>query len=111
MFVTGMTLVLYPVLIGHNKFLRNILALDLFTPLARMTFAAYLLHPVFQNYRAFNHERGIWMSINENILDYVAFYFIAYIMGTIFTLLVETPFINLEKAFLTGGGGGPRKKR
>jgi len=47
---------------GHGAFYRNILGADIFTPLARLTFGAYMTHPMLTHFYNINQERGYWGS-------------------------------------------------
>jgi len=110
-FVFGMNLVLLPVLMGHFSLLRGFLAFDAFTPLARLTFGAYMVHPTFQMFDAMNTVRGEYLTINFGITRYLAWLVASFACSLAFTLLIETPFMNLEKQFLMGGGKKPQSRR
>jgi len=109
-FTVGMNLVLLPVLMGHNSLMRKFLSMDIFTPLARLTFGAYLVHPTFMLFDSLNTVRGEYMTINYGIVHFICFIVVAFVTSCIFTLLVETPFMNLEKTFLMGGGKKKTRK-
>ena len=103
-FVIGMNLVLLPVLMGHFSIFRGFLAFDAFTPLARLTFGAYMVHPTFMLFDALNTVRGEYLTINFGIVRYLCWLVVSFACSLIVTLLVETPCMNLEKQFLMGGG-------
>ena len=107
-FVIGMTLFLLPALMGHNRPTTWFLSLDFFTPLARLTFGAYLVHPIYIIFHSLNTESGVYVTINQGIVNYIAWSVVAFVTSVIFTLLIETPWMNLEKVFL--GGGNTKKK-
>ena len=102
-FIVGVALVLMPVLMGHGYYLRRLLSLDIFVPLARLTFGAYMVHPTFMLFEAFNAARGQWAAINKGILYFLGWTFTAFLTSLVLTLLVETPCMNVEKEFLMGG--------
>ena len=101
-FVIGMTLFLLPALMGHNRPTAWFLSLDFFTPLARLTFGAYLVHPIYMIFYALDTESGAFVTINQGIVNYIAWVVVAFTTSIIFTLLIETPWMNLEKAFIGG---------
>ena len=107
-FVIGMSMILLPCLMGHNSLMRRVLSFDAFTPLARLTFGAYMVHPTFMLFDAFNTVRGEYLTINFGITRYLAWLIAAFGTSMVCTLLVETPFMNLEKFFLMGGGKAKR---
>jgi len=71
LFIVGMNLVLLPVLMGHFSLMRNILAFDAFTPLARLTFGAYMVHPTVMLFDAMNTVRGEYMTISFGIIRFI----------------------------------------
>ena len=109
-FVFSFTLFIFPILLGRWTFMRNVLGHDFWTPLARISFGAYLIHPTFMTFDSFNRPRATWSSINVNITMFFAWWAITYITSFLFTILIETPCANLEKTFLMGGGGRGKKK-
>jgi len=55
LFIFGLNLFLLPMLMGHGEFFRNIMAADIFTPLARLTFGAYMTHPMLTHFFNINN--------------------------------------------------------
>ena len=106
-FTIGLALILLPGLMGHCWAVRSFLSMDVFTPLARLTFGAYMVHPMFIEFDAYNTQRSQFLSINGGIVKYLCWLVVAFTVSMLFTLLVETPFMILEKTFLMGGS---RKK-
>lgn len=110
LFVFGMVMSIFPVLLGRGKVLRDILGHDWFTPLARISFGAYLVHPTYMVFESFNRPRATWASMSNNFTMFFAWLVISFLTSFLFTILVETPCANLEKTFLMGGGGKGKKK-
>lgn len=109
-FVFAFILCIFPILLGRGKIARDIMGFDWWTPLARISFGAYLLHPTYQLFDAFNRPRATWSSINNNVTMWFAWLVIAFLTSFLFTIVVETPCANLEKVFLMGGGKGKKAK-
>ena len=99
-FVIGMTLFLLPALMGHNRPTTWFLSLDFFTPLARLTFGAYLVHPIYIIFHSLNTESGVYVTINQGIVNFITWTVVSFVTSVLFTLLIETPWMNLEKVFL-----------
>jgi len=99
-FVLGMSCIVFPAILGKASVAKTILSHDIWTSFARMTFAAYLIHPILMNFKAFNEYRGINLNILDVVVDYLGYFVIAYSLGCALTLIIETPCINLEKEFL-----------
>lgn len=110
LFTVGITLILLPGLMGRCWAVRTFLSLDIFTPLARLTFGAYLVHPIFMQFDALNAVTGDYLTINGGIIRYICWLVVSFVVSMLFTLLVETPFMILEKEFLMGGGKKSKKK-
>ena len=67
------------------------------------------MHPTFQYFVALNVYRGSWFTIDSSIMNFFAYMVISYLMATALTLLVEIPFINLEKEFIFKRRSNPDK--
>lgn len=107
--ITGMSMILLPAMMGHCWAVRSFLSLDVFTPLARLTFGAYMVHPIFMWFDAFNSVKSQYVTINFGIVKFICWIVVSFLTSLGFTLLVETPFMILEKTFLMGGGKKKKK--
>jgi len=110
-FIFGLILFIFPILLGRGKVLRNIMGHDWMTPIARLSFGMYLVHPTYMLFESFNRPRATWANHNNNILMMFGWWSVSLLTSFLFTILVETPCANLEKTFLMGGGGGKRKAK
>ncbi len=54
LFVLGILCVIYPAMLGHAPIVHTILGWYGWTPFAKVTYAAYLVHPVFMNLESYN---------------------------------------------------------
>lgn len=63
LFIIGLNMFLLPLLMGHGSTWQSILGADIFTPLARLTFGAYMFHPMLTHFFNNNQDRGYWGSI------------------------------------------------
>ena len=109
LFILGMTMILLPGLMGRAWVLRSFLALDMWTPLARLTFGAYLIHPTYMIFNSLNTYKGEYMTTNTGIVKFLCWAVVSFATSLAFTLVVETPFMLLEKTFLLGGGKKSKK--
>jgi len=101
-FILGMNMFLMPILMGHGEIYRKFLAMDVFTPLAWITFGAYMTHPIFIMFNSLNVQRGTWGTVQENIVLFLAFLLSCYAASFVITIIVETPAMNLESWYLMG---------
>lgn len=111
LFVFALVMCIFPILLGRGHAGRFILGHDFFTPIARISFGAYLIHATFMIFEAFNRPRATWSSINSNITMGFAWWVISFLTSFLFTILIETPCANLEKTFLMGGNKKKGKKQ
>lgn len=68
LFILGLNMFLMPILMGHGEIYWKLMAMDIFTPLARITFGAYMTHPIFIFFTSLNVERGNWGRVNDNVM-------------------------------------------
>lgn len=107
-YIFGMCLTLMPVLMGNGVLIRKIMSLDIFTTMARLTFGAYMIHPIFLNFETLNVMRGKWGEVDTAIIYFLAWLVSSYLASMVFTVCIESSCMNLEKKYLMGGG---RKKK
>ena len=91
LFVLSMSLMIMPLLMGHATYARKLLSLDIFVPIARLTFGAYIVHPSYMLFEAINSPRGKWLNINTGIFYFLAWLLVAFTTSLIFTVLIESP--------------------
>ncbi|GIZ02290.1 nose resistant to fluoxetine protein 6 [Caerostris extrusa] len=90
---------------GHGGIVNYILSMEPFIPLSRLTFSAYLLHPLVQLYYISNyrspmypaHMIVVWLCLGHLCITYMA--------SLILSMLVEAPFMSLEKIIFRRGDG------
>lgn len=111
LFVLGMNMFVFPMLLGRGLFFRAVLGHDFFTPFARLSFGVFLLHATFMTFEAFNRERAIWASRNYNVAMFFAWMVASFLASFLFTVFIETPCANLEKYFLTPAAKGKARKK
>ncbi|GBN91043.1 Nose resistant to fluoxetine protein 6, partial [Araneus ventricosus] len=98
-FALGLAWVIFVCVIGQGGVVNSILSWKALIPLSRITYCAYLVHPIVLttyfnsmraliNYNAFNH-----------VVLYLAFLVISFAVAFVTSLLFELPVIRLEKLF------------
>ncbi|XP_071507526.1 O-acyltransferase like protein-like [Diadema antillarum] len=86
---------------GYGGMVNDFLSWSFWVPLGRLTYSTYLLHPVIQNLYGFSQATPIhWSFVTISIL-YGGFLLLGHACGFIMCLLVEFPFVNLEKLLFT----------
>lgn len=100
LFVLGALCFVYPAMVGEAPWVHRILAWYGWTPFAKVTYAAYLVHPVFMNLETYNQDEGQYASWAVISLLGLAYIMLVFALAIILSLIIEFPFINLEKEFL-----------
>eukprot|EP01130_Rhizamoeba_saxonica_P015510 TRINITY_DN6979_c0_g1_i4.p1 TRINITY_DN6979_c0_g1~~TRINITY_DN6979_c0_g1_i4.p1 ORF type:complete len:633 (-),score=77.82 TRINITY_DN6979_c0_g1_i4:66-1964(-) len=85
---------------GYGGVVKDFLSHDFWTPLARLTFSAYMIHPmVMQIIYVSNASSVTWSPYNVSI-DFVGFVVLSYFCALLLYIFVEKPFMNVEKVVL-----------
>eukprot|EP00357_Protocruzia_adherens_P011267 CAMPEP_0115000730 /NCGR_PEP_ID=MMETSP0216-20121206/16935_1 /TAXON_ID=223996 /ORGANISM="Protocruzia adherens, Strain Boccale" /LENGTH=780 /DNA_ID=CAMNT_0002365891 /DNA_START=18 /DNA_END=2360 /DNA_ORIENTATION=- len=107
-FTSGLAMFFLPNLLGVRNFFSWLMGGTFWSPLARVVYAVYLVHPMILFFLVSSMQTyvtvtgtSMWFAVCANIT--VSFFF-----GGLFSLLIEAPFMNLEKLMM---GGGKKKKR
>ncbi|XP_070565068.1 nose resistant to fluoxetine protein 6-like [Ptychodera flava] len=87
-------------LTGNGGPINSILAWKAWIPLSRMTYAAYLFHPMVITVYLINRDRLIHASDVEMIHLYVSWSVLSYCIAFVVSLMTEAPMIKLERVLL-----------
>ncbi|GBO45765.1 Nose resistant to fluoxetine protein 6, partial [Araneus ventricosus] len=96
-FGLGLSWVIFVCVIGQGDVVNSLLSWKVWIPLSRLTYCAYLVHPIIQNGYYLSVRRLIEFSHISVILFYLGFLIISYTAALATTLLFESPVIRLEK--------------
>jgi peptidoglycan/LPS O-acetylase OafA/YrhL len=98
--VFGWALLFMPTMMGWGSLLRGVLGASFWSPFTRLTFGAYLIHPILQVWYYWQLEQAWFIGNLNSVINGVGFAAAAYILSTIFTLMAETPAMNIEKFWM-----------
>ncbi|PRD30003.1 UNVERIFIED_CONTAM: nrf-6 [Trichonephila clavipes] len=82
---------------GYGGFINRILSWQFFTPLSRLTYCAYLIHPVVMNVYYGSTETPVMFSSGFVMYSFLGNLFITFVLSTFLSILFESPFVNLDK--------------
>jgi len=99
-FVLGIMFVMYSMHRKHGYILRKVLSSYMWVFLARLTYTAYLLHPMIIFVQYFSTTQIFHWSPFFTTLHYCTNIALAYSIGFVFHLAIEKPTANLERLFL-----------
>eukprot|EP01112_Ceratiomyxa_fruticulosa_P004021 TRINITY_DN1435_c0_g1_i1.p1 TRINITY_DN1435_c0_g1~~TRINITY_DN1435_c0_g1_i1.p1 ORF type:complete len:687 (-),score=135.01 TRINITY_DN1435_c0_g1_i1:122-2182(-) len=105
----GVALLMYPFIKGYGGFVRRFLAAPFWDPLARLTYSAYLIHPMLM--LSIYYSTGQFYDYTDTNFPvyFVGEMVMAFCMAVVVYLVLERPSVNLEKVLTSSLA--PRKPR
>ena len=85
---------------GNGGPVRDILSWKIWAPLGRLTYAAYLVHPIIIYTYYFNMLQPLHFSDQTMIYIFISHLVFSYLVAFVVSMLVEAPMIQLEKLIL-----------
>ena len=101
-FVGSLGLILHLTFLGKLRFIYSILSFGFFIPLARITFAVFLIHMNIQIIFFFVVGTNFYFSFFSMGILTVGFAIISYFFAFFISLIYESPVINIMKKFIGG---------
>lgn len=86
--------------LGYGGVLRTILSANIFDPLAKLSFGAYLVHPIVMWMFYFAQQDYLFYSDRTNFFLFASFLLLSFAVSVGCYLLVEKPIMNLEPIVL-----------
>jgi len=99
-FIVGLVLFLAPSIFGVRDIFGIILGANFWTPLARVSFCMYLVHFFVIQYMIRVRRQMEYYTTFNCIIDVFTDSCITIIVGTILSMLIEAPLLNVEKVFI-----------
>jgi len=99
LFVVGLFMFCLGLMVGKAKFISNFLSLGVFSTLAKLGFALYLIHPAIIKFTYYSFRQSFYFDPYILFMYSISFITIATILSCIFAPLFETPFANLRLLF------------
>jgi peptidoglycan/LPS O-acetylase OafA/YrhL len=100
LFVVGLLMVVYPVILGREKTLFAILGAPFWNVLGKLTYGAYLFHVLITiAEKSGEYHAGYW-TIMRTFFFSIHTWVMSYVVSFILTLFLELPVSNLEKTYL-----------
>jgi len=102
-FAFGFSLFMIPMLFGYCRCLLYVLTLRFLAPLAKVSFAFYVVHPLFIYWYIFSRDSALYYGDLDISYHAVGTILLTTIAGTLLSLMIESPILSLEKNLLRGG--------
>ncbi|XP_076316098.1 nose resistant to fluoxetine protein 6-like isoform X3 [Tachypleus tridentatus] len=93
----GVGWLVYACVTGHGGFINTLLSWRLWIPLSRLTYSAYLIHPMIQFWYYFSNETKIHASHTVMAGLFMTFLIWSYGLALVTSLAFESPMMGLEK--------------
>ncbi|XP_003728287.1 nose resistant to fluoxetine protein 6 [Strongylocentrotus purpuratus] len=82
---------------GYGGWINDFLSWELWIPMSRLTYSAYLLHPIIITIYISNFATNYFFSIYMLAFEVAAIITLAYTAAILLAVSIEFPFGNLEK--------------
>ncbi|GIY60987.1 nose resistant to fluoxetine protein 6 [Caerostris darwini] len=102
--------VTFSCVMGNGGFVTTILSWQAFVPFGRLTYMAYLVHPIIQMTYIGSTRTMIRTDHRTFVFMYFGNVVMAFMCAYVFSLLFESPFMALEKVFFNAVKRQPRQK-
>lgn len=104
LFAIGLAIMMHTFFLGHGYLLRKVFEWEIWGIMARVTFSAYLYHPILMSISLFGGTVFFHYTPVAVAFRWLGFVLGAYILALISFLLVERPVMSLEKFLFPGRG-------
>lgn len=85
---------------GNGGFVNDLLSMPIMFPLSRLTYAAYLVHPIVLIWYFFSQKVPLYVDDITMVYLFIANLVFSYVSAFVVSIICEAPLINLEKFFL-----------
>jgi peptidoglycan/LPS O-acetylase OafA/YrhL len=99
-FIIGLMMIIYPVMIGYGKPLLGVLGHQLFNALSKLTYSVYMLHLLMCALIIYDSLQSIEFSmvfLTTKAMDIFTF---GLLFGMLSTLVFDSPMLQIEKFYL-----------
>ncbi|PAA75921.1 hypothetical protein BOX15_Mlig017575g3, partial [Macrostomum lignano] len=96
--------VVFACVYGYGGPVNELLSWSWFTPLARLSYCAYIVHASVMFAFFYTYDSKFHLSDSMLIMIYLASIMLTFLVSLVLSMLVEAPLLGLEKALRAGGG-------
>jgi len=99
-FMSGVSIIVLACIFGRASFLCYFLNARVWTPVARVSYAFYLLHPCWMMWYYWGAKQGFYLEQRRCLFEFFGFWIVTYLSAVVFTVMIESPLMLLEKKVL-----------
>eukprot|EP01123_Difflugia_compressa_P015214 TRINITY_DN842_c0_g2_i1.p1 TRINITY_DN842_c0_g2~~TRINITY_DN842_c0_g2_i1.p1 ORF type:complete len:402 (-),score=44.85 TRINITY_DN842_c0_g2_i1:27-1133(-) len=100
-FILGLAILCYLMLSKNSSFIKTFLSYHFWTPLARLSYGVYLVHPIIMIAAAYSTRHAINWDIWTVTVNFSGYSLLAFVASFVFWIILEKPFASLEREVLT----------
>ncbi|XP_061163959.1 nose resistant to fluoxetine protein 6-like [Saccostrea echinata] len=89
---------------GNGGYINTLLSWKAFVPLSRLTYCAYLIHPLVMYVYYLNRNFPFYLTDLDMVYTFLANLMVSYGVAFILSIAFESPFMGLEKVMFGGRG-------
>ncbi|XP_013776461.1 O-acyltransferase like protein-like [Limulus polyphemus] len=93
----GVGWVIYACVTGHGGFIDTLLSWRFWIPLSRLTYCAYLIHPLVMYWYYLSSKTTMYVTHPLMVINFLAFTVVSYSLALMASLAFESPMMALEK--------------
>ena len=101
LFIIGIYIFALAMFVGRLQGIRNILGNEIMTPIARLTFCIYLVHPIIISSFYSTVDTSQYLRLLSVIGYFLAFLLISFLVSIVLFLLVEAPISHQLRGILS----------
>ncbi|XP_078615730.1 nose resistant to fluoxetine protein 6-like isoform X1 [Branchiostoma floridae x Branchiostoma japonicum] len=110
MFSCAVAWVVFACSVGYGGIITEFLSWSGWVPLSRLTYTAYLVHPIIMHVYVMSLKALLFYSATNWWFYFIAYSFMAFLCGFVASIMVEFPFFGLEKLIFPQRRGRDRSK-
>eukprot|EP00058_Branchiostoma_floridae_P000741 XP_002586229.1 hypothetical protein BRAFLDRAFT_132369 [Branchiostoma floridae] len=97
MFSCAVAWVVFACCVGYGGIITEFLSWSGWVPLSRLTYTAYLVHPIIMHVYTMSLKTPLFYSATNWWFYFIAYSFMAFLCGFVASIMVEFPFFGIEK--------------
>lgn len=96
----GISLVMIPMLFGKFRVLLGVLCWKYLAPLAKISFAVYIIHPIFIYINVFSRQQSFLYQDFMIVYSAIATTLLSFVLGGLLSITLESPILSIERRLL-----------
>jgi len=99
-FIIALLFIIYPTFLGKNRIIQAALGNELFGMLSKITFAAYMFHPIVVMFWYASSEESVYFKGWKVVMIGIESFILSYVVALLLAVIIEYPIMQISKEFL-----------